>query len=94
LFTSWEVRKPSKKWIKGTRHCRVTLWATKAKSCASCTEPEAEHGKAGAARRHHVLMIAKDRQPLRREERAATWNTAAVSSPAILYMLGSISIRP
>ena len=27
-------------------------------------------------------------------ERAATWNTVAVSSPAILNMLGSISIRP
>ena len=26
-----------------------------------------EHGKAGAARRHHVLMVAKDRQPLRRQ---------------------------
>ena len=26
--------------------------------------------------------------------RAATWNTVAVSSPAILNMLGSISIRP
>ncbi|MNX94145.1 hypothetical protein D3C86_1263680 [compost metagenome] len=45
MFTSWEVRKPSKKWMKGTRHCRVTLWATKAKSCASCTEPEASMAK-------------------------------------------------
>ena len=27
-------------------------------------------------------------------ERAATWNTAGVSSPAILYMLGSISSSP
>ncbi|MNL10879.1 hypothetical protein D3C87_1316940 [compost metagenome] len=26
-----------------------------------------EHGKAGAARRHHVLMVAKDREPLRRQ---------------------------
>ena len=26
--------------------------------------------------------------------RAATWNTHGVSSPAILYMLGSISSRP
>ena len=27
-------------------------------------------------------------------DRAATWRTAAVSSPAILYMLGIISSRP
>ncbi len=26
-----------------------------------------KHGKAGAARRHHILMVAKDRQPLRRQ---------------------------
>ncbi len=26
-----------------------------------------EHGKAGAARRHHILMVAKNRQPLRRQ---------------------------
>jgi hypothetical protein len=27
-------------------------------------------------------------------DRAATWKTAHVSSPAILYMFGIISIRP
>ena len=27
-------------------------------------------------------------------ERAATWNTAEVNSPAILYMLGIININP
>ena len=26
-----------------------------------------KHGKAGTARRHHILMVAKDRQPLRRQ---------------------------
>ncbi len=26
-----------------------------------------EHGKAGAARRHHILMVAKNREPLRRQ---------------------------
>ncbi|MNF08393.1 hypothetical protein D3C80_2088100 [compost metagenome] len=45
MFTSWEVRKPSKKWMKGTRHCNVTLWAMSARSCASCTEAEASMAK-------------------------------------------------
>ena len=33
-------------------------------------------------------------RPWAASERAATWNTAGVSSPAILYMFGIISSRP
>ena len=33
-------------------------------------------------------------RPCAASERAATWNTAGVSSPAILYMFGIISSRP
>src|ERR1700745_675078 len=33
-------------------------------------------------------------RPCAASDRAATWNTAGVSSPAILYMLGIISSRP
>jgi hypothetical protein len=32
--------------------------------------------------------------PCAASDRAATWNTAGVSSPAILYMFGIISSRP
>ena len=40
LATSWEVRKPSKKCMKGTRLSRVAAWAMSAKSIASWTEAE------------------------------------------------------
>ena len=36
--SSWEVRKPSKKWRKGTRAFKVAAWAIRAKSWASWTE--------------------------------------------------------
>ncbi len=52
-----------------------------------------EHGKTGAARRHHVLMVAKIDSPCAARI-GPPWNTAEVNSPAILYMLGSISISP
>ena len=35
--TSWEVRNPSKKWRNGTGSS-VVAWATRARSCASCTD--------------------------------------------------------
>ena len=41
LFTSWEVRKPSKKCRNGTRLRKVVQWATSARSWASCTLAEA-----------------------------------------------------
>ena len=45
LLTSWEVRKPSKKWTKGTRPARVAAWAMRAKSMTSCTEAEQSMAK-------------------------------------------------
>jgi hypothetical protein len=45
FLTSCEVRKPSKKWRKGTRDSRVAAWAIAARSWASCTEPEARRAK-------------------------------------------------
>src|SRR5512140_3274420 len=45
LRTSCEVRKPSKKWRNGTRASSVAAWETRARSCASCTEPEASWAK-------------------------------------------------
>ena len=37
LLISWLVRKPSKKWTKGTLERREARWATSAMSWASCT---------------------------------------------------------
>lgn len=37
FWTSWEVRKPSKKWRNGTFDSSVDAWATIAMSCASWT---------------------------------------------------------
>ena len=45
LLTSCEVRKPSKKWMKGMRDSSVAAWAISAMSCASCTELEQSWAK-------------------------------------------------
>ena len=94
VFSSWLVRKPSKKWTNGTRVRRVAAWATSAKSCASCTE-EAESIAQPVIR----ALITSEWSPKILNAcvatvRAATWITAGVSSPAILYMLGSINNSP
>src|SRR5688572_28141673 len=41
LFSSCDVRNPSKKCRNGTRYARVAIWATIARSCTSCTEADA-----------------------------------------------------
>ncbi len=45
FWTSWEVRKPSKKCTKGTRLAKAAAWLINAKSITSCTEPEASRPK-------------------------------------------------
>ncbi len=94
MFTSWLVRKPSKKCTNGTRERSVAEWATSAKSCASCTEDAAS-----IAQPVMRAVITSEWSPKMLRAcvatvRAATWMTAGVSSPAILNMLGSISSRP
>ncbi len=94
MFSSCEVRKPSKKCTNGTRDSSVAACATAARSCASCTD--AEHSRAKPVWRAAITSewSPKIESPCAASERAATWNTAGVSSPAILYMLGIISSRP
>ncbi len=94
VFSSCEVRKPSKKCTNGTRDSSVAACATAARSCASCTD--AEHSRAKPVWRAAITSewSPKIESPWAASERAATWNTAGVSSPAILYMLGIISSRP
>lgn len=77
LLTSWEVRKPSKKWRKGSREERVAAWATRARSWASCTE--AEHSIAQPVVR---AAITSEWSPKMESAwvatvRAATWKTVA-----------------
>ncbi len=45
LFSSWEVRKPSKKKMTGTRDSSVAACAINARSCASCTDAAASIAK-------------------------------------------------
>ena len=94
VFSSCEVRKPSKKWMNGTRDRSVAACATTARSCASCTESEASSAKPVPRAAITSEWSPKMERPCAASDRAATWNTAGVSSPAILYMLGSIRSRP
>ncbi len=94
VFSSCEVRKPSKKWTNGTRVRSVAAWATSARSWASCTE--AEDSSANPVWRTAMTSewSPKIDRPCAASERAATWKTVEVSSPAILYMFGIIRSRP
>ena len=94
VLTSWLVRNPSKKCRNGTRLRRLAAWAISAKSWASCTDEA--HSIAQPVIR---ALITSEWSPKMLSAwvaivRAATWMTAGVSSPAILYILGSISNSP
>ncbi len=72
----------------------VARWATRARSWASWTDDEARRAKP-------VCLVAMTSEWSPKMDnacvatvRAATWITAGVSSPAILYMLGSMSSSP
>ena len=94
LATSEEVLNPSKKCTKGTRHCSVAEWATKARSCASCTEEEASMANPVWRIDMTSLWSPKMERAWVATVRAATWMTPADNSPAILYMFGIIKRRP
>ena len=94
MFTSCEVRKPSKKWRNGTRERSVAAWATSAKSWASWTEPAASIAQPVARACITSLWSPKIESACVAIVRAATWMTAGVSSPAILNMFGIIRRRP
>ncbi len=94
LLISCEVLKPSKKWRNGTRASRVAAWATSARSCASWTELEHSWAKPVVRVAMTSEWSPKIESAWAAIERAATWKTAGVSSPAILCMLGIMSSRP
>ncbi len=91
---SCDVRKPSKKCRNGTLALSVAACDTAAKSWASCTE--LAHSIAKPVERAAItsLWSPKIDRACVAIARAATWITAGVSSPAILYMFGSINSRP
>ena len=94
MFTSWEVLNPSKKWRKGTRLSSVAEWAMSAMSCASWTL--LEQSMANPVWRHAITSVwsPKIESPWLATARAETCITKLVSSPAILYMFGTISRSP
>ena len=94
MFSSWLVRNPSKKCTKGTRLRSVASWAIAAMSWASCTDADASSAKPVCRTAITSWWSPKMLNPWAASERAATWKTVAVSSPAILYMLGIIRSRP
>jgi len=94
LATSCEVRNPSKKCRKGTRARSVAECATAARSCASCTDPEASRAKPVWRQAITSEWSPKMESACVASVRAETCMQNAVSSPAILYMLGIISSRP
>ena len=94
MFSSCEVRKPSKKCTNGTRVSSVAACATSARSWASCTDADASSAKPVWRTAITSEWSPKIDSPCAASERAATCSTAEVSSPAILYMFGIISSRP
>ncbi len=82
--TSCEVRNPSKKWMNGTRARSVAAWATAARSCASCTEPEARSPSPICRQAMTSEWSPKMLSACVASVRAATCMQNAVSSPAIL----------
>jgi len=63
-------------------------------SWASCTDPAASCANPVDRAAITSEWSPKIDSPCAASDRAATWNTAGVNSPAILNMLGIISIRP
>ena len=94
MFSSCEVRNPSKKCTNGTRVWSVAACATSARSWASWTEAEASSAKPVWRTAITSEWSPKIDSPCAASDRAATCSTAGVSSPAILYMFGIISSRP
>ena len=94
METSWEVRKPSKKWRNGIRDFRVAIVAMAAKSWASWTSPDERRAK--PIWRHAITSewSPKIESAFAATVRAATCIANEVSSPAILYMFGIIRRRP
>ena len=80
--------------MNGMRASSVAAWAMRAKSCASCTELEASSAKPVARVAITSEWSPNMDRPWAASERAETWKTVEVSSPAILYIFGIIRSKP
>ncbi len=94
FWISCEVRKPSKKCRNGTLARSVAAWATAARSWASWGEPDASMAMPVVRAAMTSEWSPKIDSACVATDRAATWATNGVSSPAILNRLGSMSSRP
>ena len=80
--------------MMGTRPASVAACAISARSWPSCTDAAPRMAKPVPRAAMMSWWSPKIDEAAEASARAATWNTVDVSSPAILYMLGSISISP
>ena len=94
LLISWDVRKPSKKFMNGTDDRRVAMCEISAISIDSCTLWPDNMAKPVCLVAITSVWSPKIHRACFVTERAATWNTAGFKAPAIIYMLGIISKRP
>ena len=62
--TSWEVRKPSQKWMKGMRLLKRGGRADEGQVVGFLHGSRGEQGETGLADGHDVLVIAEDGEPL------------------------------
>ena len=92
--TSWDVRKPSKKWRIGTWARSVAACEIAAMSCASWTDADASIANAVCRAPITSEWSPKMLSAWVAIERAATCITIGDNSPAILYMLGSMRSSP
>src|ERR1035438_10677287 len=86
LPTSCEVRKPSKKCMKGIRDSSVAICATSAISATSCTELEASIAQPVERQAITSEWSPKIDSACVASVLAVTCIVAGVSSPAILYI--------
>ncbi len=76
------------------RDSRVAAVATSARSCVSCTDDEQSSANPVPRAAITSLWSPKIESACVASVLAATWKTVEVSSPASLYMTGSISSSP
>jgi hypothetical protein len=94
VLTSCEVRKPSKKWTNGTRVRSVAAWAIERHVVGLLHRAPRPAGRTPVPHRHHVGMVAEDRQPLRGQRAGRDMEHRRGQFTGDLVHVGSISIRP
>lgn len=94
LLISCEVRKPSKKFMKGTEVFSVAMWLTSAMSIVCCTLLPARIANPVCRVAITSVWSPKMHSACLVIARAATWKTSGFSAPAMMYMLGTMSSSP